>query len=71
MIYCKKLKNCKDDIYKSRLEMQHAPKKNSTLTEKRSKIVFLVGDAKLFRVNAKRITQKNNVKVRFFPGATT
>ena len=46
-------------------------KKKSTLTEKRSKIVFLVGDSKLFGVNAKRITQKNNVKVRFFPGATT
>ena len=44
--------------------------RNQFTDEKTAKIL-LVGDSMISGINERRITQKNNVKVSFFQGATT
>ena len=65
--------NYKDDLYKSRLEMDHAPKKKKTVHQLKSgqKTVCIVGDSMLGRIDERRITQKAKFEVRFSSGMTT
>ena len=65
--------NYKDDLYKSRSEMDHAPKKkkNSSSTKKWPKKSMHSRVSMLGRIDERRITQKAKFEVRFFSGMTT
>ena len=65
--------NQKIEFCRSRSKMEHTPKETSPQTKKwpRKKAALIVGDSMLSGIDERRITQKSDIKVRLFPGATT